>query len=96
MNPKLLNKVLEELNTSSPRLDYIRGVVETLIEMQPVSPVSVLNPLWRPASTPMAGVAVGGSTSPVAIPMVDEGTLLDSAARASLEKIKELAAKSTE
>ncbi len=35
MNRKLLTKVLDELNKESPRLDYVRGIMETILESLP-------------------------------------------------------------
>ncbi len=34
MNPQLIKKCLDELDKDSPRMDYIRGILETLYEMQ--------------------------------------------------------------
>lgn len=33
MNTKILQKILEELNKEIPSIDYLKGMVETLIEM---------------------------------------------------------------
>lgn len=35
MNRKLLQKVIDELAKENPKLDYIRGILETLIESLP-------------------------------------------------------------
>ncbi len=35
MNITILQKCIDELNSESPRLDYIRGMLETLIAMSP-------------------------------------------------------------
>lgn len=40
-NKKTLKKVLEELEKESPRLDYIRGMLEVLVEDEPV----IISPL---------------------------------------------------
>ncbi len=34
MNKKTLQKVIDELNKDNPRLDYVRGILETLIEQE--------------------------------------------------------------
>jgi hypothetical protein len=33
MNTKILQKVLEELQKNKPRLDYVRGMIESLVDM---------------------------------------------------------------
>lgn len=33
MNPKVLQKCIEELKKEKPNVDYVRGVLETLLEM---------------------------------------------------------------
>jgi hypothetical protein len=35
MNTTILQKAVDELNKDAPRLDYIRGLLETLIEIAP-------------------------------------------------------------
>ncbi len=35
MNRKILQKVIDELATENPRLDYVRGVLETLLDSLP-------------------------------------------------------------
>ena len=39
MSPKILQKILEELNKEKPSIDYMKGMVETLMEMSGASPV---------------------------------------------------------
>ncbi len=36
MNTPILRKCLEELSKENPRLDYVRGILETLIDSQPL------------------------------------------------------------
>jgi len=38
----ILEKVLAELNSDAPRLDYIRGMVEVLLASQPKAPSVVV------------------------------------------------------
>lgn len=38
MNTKILQKCVEELNKEQPNLSYIKGMLETLIEMTTVQP----------------------------------------------------------
>lgn len=37
MNTKILQKILEELNKEVPSIDYLKGMVETLIELSNTS-----------------------------------------------------------
>lgn len=41
MNTKILQKCLDELKKDSPNVDYIRGMLETLVEMGDVAQVVV-------------------------------------------------------
>ncbi len=56
-NTGILKKVLEELSKDSPRLDYVRGMVETLVDMQetgqPVTPVHITRGESTPLDTPL-------------------------------------------
>jgi hypothetical protein len=71
----LLQKCLMELQKDQPRLEYITGVLETLIEMQP-------------AIAPIATPSVSNNI-PVVLPIPkDEGTMLDSIAAARIAKLK--------
>lgn len=80
---RAIKKVLEELNKESPRLDYIRGMLEVLVDEEEYKYVykSPLN------SSPI-------TAQPVEIK--DEASILDAKAAASLVTIKELAEKSIE
>ncbi len=78
MNRKVLQKVIDELNKPEPKLDYIRGILETIIEGMPeekLAPVLILpNP---------------GSAIPAQIGLEDDmASILDQQARTGLEKIK--------
>lgn len=35
MNTNILQKVIDELNKDNPRLDYVKGILETLVEAVP-------------------------------------------------------------
>lgn len=89
----ILKKVLSELKMDNPKLDYIRGMVETLIEMQETS---------KPENTGEYLVSdmngkVRVTTSEKEIQTVnDEGALLDAQAKAAMAKTMELANKSIE
>lgn len=73
MKRNLLQKCLDELLKPEPKLDYIRGILETLTEMEPEEPAKIsLHP-------PTLGVRN------VAPPQAkDEGDVLDAMARAAM------------
>ncbi|SRR5260221_12527078 len=95
---KTLQKILDELNKEIPRLDYIRGILEVLIENEE-DPQLKYNTL--PIST--TNFPIGGL--PNNIPMItsssnekilDEAEMMDKEAREKLAKIKALSDASTE
>lgn len=83
MNRKTLQKVIDELNKPQPRLDYVKGILETMIDGLPEQPllvatqVDTLNP---PTHT----------TTPATNFSDDEASVLDGIAKARLESIKEI------
>ncbi len=77
MNAPILTKILGELNQKQPRLDYVRGMLETLLELEGSSVVEH-SPVKR----------VVASSNP-ALPD-DEAAILDAHARAKLASIKAL------
>lgn len=48
MTVGILQKAVDELNKDKPRLDYIRGLLETLIELQPKALVQQQQPIQAP------------------------------------------------
>ena len=96
MNINILKKVSEELNKESPKLDYIRGMVETLIEMQEETKVPTgLESKGNAAPTFSENGEHSGWKAPEVVQQ-DEGSLLDAQAKAAIEKTMELANKSVE
>lgn len=78
MNKNLIKKIRDELDREEVRLDYIRGMLDTLIEMGDHSSVaehSVVNRM-------VAGSIPAGPAN--------EGDLLDAQARAALATVQEL------
>ena len=48
MNPKLLKKCIDKLNEESPDLSYVKGILETLLELNGGDtsvPVSIVPPI---------------------------------------------------
>jgi len=87
-----LQKILTELKADKPRIDYVIGILETLIEIQGTNskPKETSPILFSDAQNVIdkakknAGVAE------------DEGEILDAKARARLSSVMELSRKSTE
>ncbi len=52
MSTHILRKCLEELNSEKPRIDYVSGMLETLIDVQ--------SPTKSVVVTPQTGGVVGG------------------------------------
>jgi len=67
MNTSILQKCVVELKKDNPKIDYILGMLETVIEMSNVPPTSVVTSQWTPAviestytqtaSTPVVGLS---------------------------------------
>ena len=75
MNTIILKKCLDELTQDKPNIDYVRGMLETLIEMQPVSEITREKVITSPFVPEQSK---------------DEAAILDAEARAKLESIKGL------
>lgn len=75
MNKNLLQKCLDELAKDSPKLDYVRGILETLIALseKEISVISVkpaeVTPTFQPPK------------------QIDEAASLEAAAAAAMKKI---------
>lgn len=84
MNTNILKKCLAELEKDSPSIPFVRGMLETLIEMQ--EPVTITHAQKYPGG-PMEKLDI-----PVPLPKSeisqDEGTLLDLKAKAVIDKLK--------
>lgn len=90
MNSKILQKCLDELNKGGEAdLSYIKGMIETLIEIG--------NPVMSMKTTTVKGTDIVPGYSTSVQPLSDPDPMVamaDAAARASLETIKEFADKS--
>ena len=85
MNRKTIQKVIDELNKPQPRLDYVKGILETIIEGLPAEMVvTTSNPTIVNAYTAAPTIAVTD----------DEGSMLDAEARAKLAKVQALSQES--
>jgi len=73
---------LTALNEKEVRLDYIRGMIETMIGMQEMK---VYPPIVIPDNTIITSGKIRNLDNPK-----DEGALLDMQAKAQLESIKQM------
>ena len=55
MNTKILQKILEELNKEKPSIDYMKGMVETLMEISGSIPIT--KTLYETTTSEIKGVA---------------------------------------
>lgn len=100
MNTKILQKCLDELGNMEPNISYVRGMLETLIEMQDFNPILDKYKHGSGVVTPMFPGDKGFDAIKVVTDIVeksqDESSLLDATAKAQLAKTMELAGKSIE
>lgn len=82
MNVNILLKCLRELEQAEPKLDYLRGMIETLIEMS------------HPTIEQAAKAAGMDKLLPALARPADEGSALDSTAAAKLSEVKKMAGES--
>ena len=78
MNSNLLQKCLDELAKESPKLDYVRGILETVIEMS--------QPTIQEAAKAASAVMVAATKNPEP-QIIDEAASLDAATAAMLKRI---------
>jgi hypothetical protein len=78
MNRKTLTKVIDELKKDAPKLDYVLGILETLLESLPEEPKG-LAPFLPNTSTAIA--------SPVSEPIKDEVASMEASSIAMLKNI---------
>jgi len=81
---KTLRKVLDELNSEHPRLDYIRGMLEVLVEDEKVSPPVVLQTVRRDVITGKPSIISSDNLD-------DEAKTLEAYGKAMLGKVDQSA-----
>ena len=88
MNRKTIQKVIDELSKDNPRLDYVRGILETLLESLPEEkePIKITS------------LGNGGTVSkPINISTnnatIDESAMIENSAMAVLNRIDKNAIK---
>ncbi len=88
-----LQKILTELKADKPRIDYMLGIVETLIEMQ--GTYTALGQIKDKVVSMGGGEIVSIPREFVPEPK-DEGAILTAQTKARIDAVKALADKSTE
>ena len=82
MNRKLLQKVIDELLKDKPDLSYIRGIVETMLESLPDE--NKIDPIIKSLCDGIKPIfPLSEVTS-----SHDEGSMLDTQAKAMMDKMK--------
>lgn len=81
MNVNILNKCIAELKQPQPKLDYLLGMLETLVELNTAPSVAAV------------AIPSGVLKTALAVPTesFDEASILDAKAKAALVTIKNLA-----
>ncbi len=86
MNTAILKKVIDELNLKDPRLDYVRGMLETLVAIQTVNEIPEI--LTSPSLDKDALLVTKGTPMRVNGELNNEAAMLDARARQAIEAIK--------
>lgn len=81
MNRKTLNKVIEELKKEKPNLDYIRGILETLVESLPEE-----NLIYKTETATFSPIVASG-IMPLNESIKDETASMEASAVAMLKNI---------
>lgn len=89
-NTGILKKAIDELQKETPKLEYVRGILETLYDMQ--------EPLARSSTVELASYTrpVVGSIPAAPTEADDEAAILDAKARAAIRDVQAIAAASTQ
>jgi hypothetical protein len=91
MNRKTLQKCITELAKDKPRLDYVSGILETLMETLPediIAPVETPAPVRQTGTKPLVMKEYPDGFMPVV--EIDEGELLTKQAAAMMKNIAPL------
>ena len=86
MNRKTLQKVIDELSKPTPRLDYVRGVLETIIETLPENEKRIVLTRDEESFQILKHGFTANSDKPK-----DEASILNATAAAKLAEVKRLA-----
>ena len=89
MNVSILRKCLAELNEDKPSLDYVRGIIETLIELEDPTPTEL------PAKFPIDNSKYNHLPNHAKPSVEDEGSIMTKEARARIKNVDLNAIKTT-
>ncbi len=89
-----LQKILTELKAEKPRIDYVIGILETLIEME--NPLGIDNKKVEYGTIVVPTHLEKAANEIVGNEPKDEGAILDAQTKARIDAVKALAEKSTE
>jgi hypothetical protein len=90
MNRKIIQKVIAELNKENPKLDYVRGILETLLESLPENIIASV-PYITPTSTTV-DLSKLYPQSKKELPQderLDDAEIMEKETKAKMEKIKD-------
>ena len=96
MNNQILQTLLKELDKDQPRLDYIRGILETLVSMAgevPSSGTYTLKPTPKMENYGSTSALFPGMQTVVPPKDPDEGAILDAKVKGRVDSIREMAEK---
>ncbi len=89
MNTKLLKKCIDELNKPEPNIDYLRGMLETLYEMQDFPDIkdATLQVIGAPQKVVRNTPVNAEVSTPFIKNDMSESEILDAEAKARLKNI---------
>lgn len=99
MNTSILNKILQELKQEKPDISYVRGMLETLIEMQPEKPLIFMNQddtIWIPTPDQQTAIKAAEIDARKKEKSQDDPLMPAPISSEQMEKIKKLAEKSVQ
>lgn len=80
---RIIQKCVDELDSPTPRLDYIRGMLETILSFSDETPTSI------PPTVKLNTLASKAPYTPhLEGTVMDEAGTLDAIAKANLERVK--------
>lgn len=79
MNRKLIQKIIDELSKDQPKLDYVRGILETVLESLPEEKV-----IWNPEKE---NLVVSNRLKGELDKPIDEAQVLEAGTRAKMKTI---------
>lgn len=88
MNTKILQKILDELSKETPDISYVKGILQTLLDLADEGSKTVTNKVAIGMNNPVALDKDSNQEKPK---NSDEGSMMDTIAKAKVAQIKRLA-----